>query len=152
MVEENAHEQCKLLTQVLRSCTVSRGLWIVTTLEVITQPSLSKMFIRLQYPDLGHEEVGLVVREVSPKKPSPNYLETNFASLQSGWAGPHHSQIGNIIEGSFWVPTTPLVAKFPSSSFLFCQEMSSHYFWSWPSTQKQNKTCYFSESHENLLK
>lgn len=56
--------------------------WIVTTLEVITQPSLSEMFLELQYPDLGHEEVALVVR-VDPKKPSPNHQETNFASLAS---------------------------------------------------------------------
>lgn len=110
MVEEDVHGLCKLLTQALTSCAVSRGFWIATTHEVITQPSLSEMFIQLQFSSVGPEEFGSVVRGVNPKKSCCTfYWQTLFLwpprpCLQSTWAWFHHSQIGNVIKGSFWVP------------------------------------------------
>lgn len=83
MAEEKVCGQCMLLARFLRSCKTSRELPITTTLEDITQPSLSEMFAKCQYPDFGNKERGLVVRCVGPQQFSASHLQASFDSYVS---------------------------------------------------------------------
>lgn len=157
MVEEDVHGLCKLLTQALTSCAVSRGFWIATTHEAITQPSLSEMFIQLQFSSLGPEEFGSVVRGVNPKKSCCTfYWQTLFLwpprpCLQSSWAWFHHSQIGNVIKAPFeYLPfqktsVSDLERQIAKLLFPFLFIYIQPLFPIFPSTQKQNKVYYFSD-------
>jgi len=78
------------------------------------------MLIKLQYPDLGPEEVGLVVRVVDPRKPSPSHLEDSFAShtLSAVWLDLISSQSNRLLLSTYRSSRDleRLVAKLP---FLF---------------------------------
>lgn len=101
-------------SQALRSCTVSRGLWTATMLEVIAlvvrnvyQTSISRSGAWGSWFSCQKSQS----QEASSQPPRDNLSFSCLSILcrQSNWAWSHHSQTGNVIKGSFWVPTTPEV-------------------------------------------